>query len=334
MGLLERCKDIAQKEPLKIVFSDALDKRVIEAALQLQKYKLAHPVLMGNPFAIRKLLQAQSVPLSALTVIDHNLAKIKEQNKQNYMDICQEKGRIITEEQAEKFVSCPLVAGAMMLDKGEVDMGIAGNLSSTGDVIRAGLRILGTSSGTKTVSSLFFMIPPGEQKRVLVFTDAGVVPMPSVSQLADIAIASAENMQKVTKEIPRVALLSFSTKGSAKHERVTFVQEALEEIKKRQPTLFIDGELQFDAAIVPSVAAAKAPNSPIKGRANILVFPSLEAGNISYKIAQRLGGYKALGPFLQGFQKPWHDLSRGCSVNDIFEVALVGSALFKGNTNI
>ncbi len=334
MSLLEKCREIAHIQPLKIVFSDALDKRVIEAVLQLQKYKLAYPILIGNPFAIRKILQQQSTPLNGLTIIDHNLSKVKEKNKQDYIQICQEKGRIITEEEAEKFVSCPLVAGAMMVRRGKADMGIAGNLSSTGDVIRVGLRILGTAEETKTVSSLFFMVPPGNQERVLVFTDAGVVPMPTVSQLADIAIASAENMQKVTKEIPRVALLSFSTKGSAKHERVTFVQKALEEIKKRQPTLFIDGELQFDTAIVPEVAAQKSPNSPIKGRANILVFPSLEAGNISYKVAQRLGGYKALGPFLQGFKKPWHDLSRGSSVSDIFEVTLVGSALFRGNNNI
>ncbi len=326
MSLLKNCEEQARLNPQRIVFADSMDDRVLQAVMQLQKHKLARAVLVGNPFVIRNFLQKQGVPLNMITIKDHLSKRIHEKNQEDYITLSRGKGREISEEEAFKITSCPLIASAFMVKRGEVDMGISGNLSSTGDVIRAGLRVLGTAEGTKTVSSLFYMLSPGDG-RVLVFTDAGVIPEPTVTQLADIAIASAENMYKVTKETPRVALLSFSTNGSAKHPRVEHTQQALEEIKKRQPSLIVDGELQFDAAIVPEVAAQKSPNSPIKGRANVLVFPSLEAGNISYKVAQRLGGYTALGPFLQGFSMPWHDLSRGCSANDIYEMAIVGTVL-------
>lgn len=189
---------------------------------------------------------------------------------------------------------------------------------------RAGLRLIGLQPGCKTLSSLFLMLPQ-YAGQPLGFADCSVVPQPTAAQLADIAIASAETWQAIAGEAPRVAMLSFSTHGSARHPCVANVQQATEIVRQRAPQLMVDGELQFDAAFVPDVAAHKAPGSPLRGRANVLVFPSLEAGNIGYKIAQRLGGYRAIGPLIQGLAAPLHDLSRGCSVEEIIELALVAS---------
>lgn len=200
---------------------------------------------------------------------------------------------------------------------------IAGNLSSTAAVLRAGLKVIGLRPGVKTLSSIFIMLPPVAEGHVLGFADCSVVPQPTSAQLADIALSSAETFTAITEETARVAMLSFSTQGSAKHPNVAMVQQAVEMIRARAPQLNVDGELQFDAAFVPSVAAQKAPNSELKGRANVMVFPSLEAGNIGYKIAQRLGGYRALGPLIQGLNAPMHDLSRGCNARDIIELVLI-----------
>ena len=205
---------------------------------------------------------------------------------------------------------------AAMVSAGQAEVCIAGNLSSTASVLRAGLRLIGLQPGCKTLSSLFLMLPQ-YAGQPLGFADCSVVPQPTAAQLADIAIASAETWQAIAGEAPRV---SFSTHGSARHPCVANVQQATEIVRQRAPQLMVDGELQFDAAFVPDVAAHKAPGSPLQGRANVLVFPSLEAGNIGYKIAQRLGGYRAIGPLI-----PLHDLSRGCSVEEIIELALVAS---------
>ncbi len=203
-------------------------------------------------------------------------------------------------------------------------MCIAGNLSSTASVLRAGLHFIGLQPGCKTLSSLFLMLPQ-YAGQAAGFADCSVVPLPTAAQLADIAIASAETRQAIAGEAPRVAMLSFSTHGSARHPCVANVQQATEIVRQRAPQLMVDGELQFDAAFVPDVAAHKAPGSPAAGRASVLVFPSLEAGNIGYKIAQRLGGYRAIGPLIQALAAPLHDLSRGCSVEEIIELALVAS---------
>ena len=201
------------------------------------------------------------------------------------------------------------------------------NPYSTADVIRAGLRMVGTAAGSKPVSSFFFML---KDNNVCMFTDCAVIPEPTSAQLADIAISTAGVYKRVMGDEARVALLSFSTKGSAKHERVDKVRAALEEIKTRAPNLLVDGELQLDAAVEPEVARLKAPGSPVAGNANVFVFPSLEAGNIGYKIAQRFGGWTALGPLLQGFAHGWHDLSRGCSSDDIYKISVVGLGMNRG----
>jgi phosphotransacetylase len=220
----------------------------------------------------------------------------------------------------------PLWFGASLVEHGIASHCIAGNLSTTSAVLRAGLRVLGLAEGNKTVSSIMFMLPPGNKDgegRVLGFGDCGVVPQPTVEQLADIAIGAAENFRNVTGETPRVAMLSFSSHGSARHPEAEAVRAAAELVRARRPDLIVDGELQFDAACVPAVAGRKVPDSPLSGQANVFIFPSLAAGNIGYKIAQRMGGYSAIGPMIQGLRRPMHDLSRGCSMEDMVEVSLV-----------
>lgn len=307
MSVFERCLEKCRANKGVVVYSDGEDKRVVSAAARLIREGLVEPVLIGDPEKVRAALQESGETGVSLQVINPFNPSLLEHNASEYMAIQKAKGKDITEEDALKAVKNPLAAGALMVRRGEAEIGVAGNLSSTADVIRAGLRMIGTAAGSKTVSSFFFML---KDEKVCMFTDCAVIPDPTSAQLADIAISTAGVYKRVMGDDPRVALLSFSTKGSAKHERVDKVVAALEEIKTREPGLMVDGELQLDAAVVPEVAKLKAPGSQVAGHANVFVFPSLEAGNIGYKIAQRFGGWTALGPLLQGFAHGWHDLSR------------------------
>ncbi len=330
MDLFRRCKDACRRNPGRVAFGDVPDRRVLEAAIQLKAEGLAEPLLVASPFVVGRRLAEARLTSAGLTVIDPASPALSREHAAAYAALRQARGKSATEAEARKTVETPLAAAAMLVRRRVADIGVAGNLSSTADVLRAGLAILDRKPDLHTVSSFFVMVSP-DRARHYIFADCAVVPEPSADTLADIAIASARQARHLMGVEPRVALLSFSTRGSARHPRADLVRSAVDQIRRRQPDLKVDGELQFDAAAVPDVAALKAPGSVLSGEANVFVFPSLEAGNIGYKMVQRLAGYEALGPFLQGFEGGWHDLSRGCSTRDIVQVAVIGLCLQRGD---
>lgn len=318
MQLIQQCEEWARLNPARVVFPDAMDPRAIDAARELTLRGWGEPVLLANPLALRDHCIQNNIRLHGAQVLDPALAPRLEA----YATALHIRRPDLSIEAARAQLLDPLWFGAMMLAQGDVDYCIAGNLSATASVLRAALRVIGLAEGTKTLSSMFFMLS-ADQSRVLGFGDCGVVPEPTSEQLADIAISGARNFQQVTGQVPRVAMLSFSTHGSARHAAAGHVATAVQLVRQRAPDLLIDGEMQFDAAFMPQVAAQKAPGSPVAGQANVFIFPSLSAGNIAYKVAERLGGYTALGPMIQGLALPMHDLSRGCSVADMIRVTLL-----------
>lgn len=302
----------------KVVYPDAADARSIEAAGFLAKEGIAHPILTGNPDAIAKVAFENNLPLVGIEIIDTQKSEWLNEFANTLYEKRKAKGMTI--EQAHETVKNPLYFAGLMLDSGKTDVVVGGNVSSTGDILRASIHTVGVAPGISIVSSYFLMVWP---EKIYCFADCAVNPNPTAEQLADIAITSARNFKSVTGIEPAIGMLSFSTNGSAEHDDVDKVKIATQFVREKAPDLAVDGEMQFDAAIIPSIGQRKFPGSKVAGNVNVMVFPDLDAGNIGYKITQRLGGAEAVGPFVQGLSKPYCDLSRGASVEDMISVAAI-----------
>ena len=318
MSMIEKVKNKARSDVKKIVLPEGDEKRTVEAASILKKEGLAEPILIGSPDAVNKVAADLAVDISGIKIVDPLGSEKASAYASALYEIRKNKG--VTEEDAKKLVADPMYYGIMMVKLGDADGLVSGAVHTTGDMLRPALQIIKTKPEMKIVSSSFLMDCPNKdlgEDGLLVYADCVVMPNPTAEELAYIAIATADTAKRLCGfEEPRVAMLSFSTKGSAKHELVSKVQEAVQIAHDLAPDLLLDGEMQYDAALVPEVGASKAPGSPVAGRANILVFPDLQAGNIGYKITQRIGGADCFA-VLQGLNMPCNDLSRGCSVEDI-----------------
>lgn len=327
MDLMQDIIARAKANKQRIVLPEGTEERTLKAADRLLADGVAEIILIGNAAEIGNMAVASGLKnLSKATIIDPKNHEKKEIYTKLLLELRQKKG--MTMEKAAVLVEDPLFLACLMIKNGDADGEIAGAQNTTGDVLRPALQIIKTAPGISCVSGAFLMFLKDKtfgDEGVMVFADCAVMPNPTAPELAQIAVATAETTRSIVGREPKVAMLSFSTKGSASHEMVDKVVEATRIAREMEPELKIDGELQADAAVIASVAAQKAPGSEIAGKANVLVFPSLEVGNIAYKLVQRLSGAEAVGPILQGMAAPVNDLSRGCSVDDIYKMVAIAA---------
>lgn len=325
MSLIEQLIQRAKADKQRIVLPEGTEERTLKAANQILTDGVADLILLGNVEEIQEKAREWGLGnISKATLIDPQNSEKSEEYAQMLFELRKKKG--MTLEEARKKVTDPLYYGCMIIKSGEADGQLAGARNTTGDVLRPALQIIKTAPGITCVSGAMLLLthaPECGDNGVLVMGDVAVTPVPDANQLAQIAICTARTAKAVAGIEPRVAMLSFSTHGSAKHEVVDKVVEATRIAHEMDPEVLLDGELQADAALVPSVGASKAPGSPIAGKANVLVVPSLEVGNIGYKLVQRLGHATAVGPILQGIARPVNDLSRGCSIDDVYKMIAI-----------